>query len=109
MAAIWTVRDREDREVSLTEARVRHILARRPRTASRLVEIGPTIEAPDVVTRDAEYPHRENHYRRPSPDRSYLKVVVQYRPAPPQGTWTGEVITAHPTERIIPEETQLWP
>ena len=109
MAVVERFRDRAGREVVLPEARIRHILDRRPRMADRLGEFRPTVEALDLVTRDSQYARRENHYRRPAPDRSYLKVVVQYLPVPPQGTSAGDVITAHPIERIDAKEEQLWP
>ena len=38
-----------------------------------------------------------------------MKVVVNYRPVPPQGTWEGEVITAYHARRPKSKEAQLWP
>jgi hypothetical protein len=61
----------------------------------RLDDIRTAIEQPDFVTRDWKYRHRENFYRRTASGRRYLKVVVNYRPVPPQGTWIGEVITSY--------------
>lgn len=110
MAVIERFRDRAGREVVLTSARLAHIMERHREIAGRVDEIQSTVEFPDLVTRDATYAHRENHYRRATHFAPYLKVVVvHYRPVPPQGTWTGEVITALPARVIHPQEHQLWP
>lgn len=109
VAVLWRTRDWLGREVALTEAALAHILDRHPRMAARLFEIRETVESPRQVTRDATRQHREIAYRRPSPNRSDLRVVIHYRPVPPQGTWVGRIITAHPAERIDPKEEPLWP
>ena len=67
------------------------------------------IEQPDFVTRDVRYHHREIHYRRSPSGQGWIKVVVNYRPVPPQGTWAGEVITAYRVDERDIEEVQLWP
>jgi hypothetical protein len=72
--------------------------------AGRLHDVRTAIEQPTVVTRDLEYRHRENHYRRFSSERDWIKVVVQYRPIPPEGTWEGTIITAYPVKRPDPRE-----
>jgi hypothetical protein len=95
VAEIWRTRDRAGREVILASAGLDHILQGHDEIADRLDEVRATIEQPDFVTRDARYHHRENHYRRMASGQGLLKVVVQYRPVPPQGTWVGEVITAY--------------
>ena len=77
--------------------------------AGRLDEVRATVDNPEVVTRDVTYAHRENHYRRTPSGRRRTKVVVHYRPVPPQGTWAGEVITALHVKKVDPEEKQLWP
>ena len=109
MATIWRTRDRLGREVVLTEERRRHILRKHPAMAGRLGEVRAAIAGPDFVNRDAAYPRRENHYRRTPSGRAWIKVVVNYRPVPPQGTWAGEVITAYRTEQVDPKEAPLWP
>ncbi|MGH2617237.1 MAG: hypothetical protein ACRDJC_18545, partial [Thermomicrobiales bacterium] len=77
--------------------------------ASRLDEVRIAVERPDFVTRDREYRHREIHYRVALFRPPLLKVVVQYRPVPPQGTWAGEVITAYPVKARDPREEPLPP
>jgi hypothetical protein len=109
VATIWRTRDRLGREVALTEGRRDHILSKHPELAGRLGEARATVEGPDFVTRDAADPRREHHYRRTPSGRAWIKVVVNERPVPPQGTWAGEVITAYRTERVDPEEAPLWP
>jgi hypothetical protein len=107
LAEIWRTRDRAGREVVLTSARLDHILRRHDDMTSRLGEVRTTIEQPDLVTRDVEYRHRENHYGRSSSNQPWINVVVQYRPVSPQGTWMGEVITAYPVKRRDPKEERL--
>jgi hypothetical protein len=109
VADIWRTRDRLGREVVFNSASRDHIRRRRAELADRLDEIRWAIEAPDLVTRDATYPNRENHYRRTAFGPGWLKVVVRYLPVPPQGTWVGEVITAFPLRSPNPKETRLWP
>ena len=111
MAVIKRLRDRAGREVVLTEARWAHILREHNELAGRRAEIRATVELPEFVSADADNAHRENHYRRLGPNEPFLKVVVHYRPVPPQGTWEGEVITAHQvgTRRVKRREQQLWP
>jgi hypothetical protein len=104
---IWRMRDRAGREVVLTSAGLNHILRQHNDMPSRLDEVRSTIEQPELVTRDVEYRHRENHYGRSSFDQLWIKVVVQYRPVPPQATWAGEVITAYPVKRRDPKEESL--
>jgi hypothetical protein len=41
--------------------------------------------------------------------QGFLKVVVQYRPVPPQGTWAGEVITAYRGKKRKSREVLLEP
>jgi hypothetical protein len=77
--------------------------------AGRLDEIRLTVEQPSLVARDVKYPRRNNHYRRVLVEPGWLKVVVNYRPIPPQGTWLGEVITAHPVDGPKRKEALLWP
>jgi hypothetical protein len=104
---IWRTRDRAGREVVLTSTGLDHILRRHDDMRSLLEEVRSIIEQPELVTRDLEYRHRENHYGRSSFDQPWIKVVVQYRPIPPQGTWAGEVITAYPVKRRDPKEEPL--
>lgn len=106
---IWQTRERLGREVALTEAGVAHMLVKHPEMLPRLDEIRAAVEDPTFSTRPAGYPHRECLYRNLPATRLRTKVVVNYRPVPPQGTWAGEVITAHRTARVGPEEDQIWP
>lgn len=109
VATIWRARDRAGREVALTEMGEAHILERHPELVGAEQEIRTAIEAPDTVTRDATIPHRECLYRRSRLGRPLLKVVVQYRPVPPQGTWAGEVVTVLPVPKVKRKERRLWP
>ncbi len=109
MAAIWRIRDRLGREVVLTEMRWQHMRYRHQDMAQRLADVRAVIENPDVVTVDADFGHRQNSYRRFGTSRLFVKVVVHYRPVPPQGMRVGEVITAYTTQRIAAKENALWP
>jgi len=109
VAEIWRTRDRAGREIVLTSARLDHILEEHDEIADRLDEVRMTIEQPDFVTRDARYHHREIHYRRVASGQGLLKVVVQYRPVPPQGAWVGEVITAYRVKKRKSREVLLEP
>ena len=109
MAVIERFRDREGREVVLTEAGRAHILAGHADMARRLGDVRAAVAVPEVATRDAVFAHRENHYRRTTSTRRWLKVVVHYRPVPPQGTWAGRVVTAYHTGTIPQKEQNLWP
>jgi hypothetical protein len=109
MEEIWRTSDRRGREVVLTSAYRDHILQEHDEMIDRLDEVRTAVEQPDIVTRDVKYRHRENHYRREPSGQGWLKVVVHYRPVPPQGTWAGEVITADPVKRPNSKEAQLQP
>lgn len=109
MAELWRTRDRLGREVVFTSEARNHILERHDDMADRLSEIRSVVERPDYVTQDADYPHRENHYRRTPSGRRFIKVVVEYRPVPPQGTWAGAVVTAHISRKPKRKEALLWP
>jgi hypothetical protein len=52
---------------------------------------------------------REIHYPRTPSGQGWMRVVVNYRPVPPQGTWAGEVITAYRIDERDVKEVQLWP
>lgn len=108
MADIWRARDRAGREVALTEAGMT-LLDERPWMAGWEDGIRNAIERPDFVNGDAEYPRRECFYQRAVPSGPWLKVVVNYVPVPPQGTWIGAVITAYPTWHRKRKERHLWP
>jgi hypothetical protein len=97
------------REVIFTSARRDHVLQRHSDMADRLDEVRSAIEQPDLITRDREYARRQVHYRRTPSGRGFIRVVVNYRPVPPQGTWAGEVIIAHRVNERDMEEVQLWP
>jgi hypothetical protein len=109
VAEIWRTQDRAGREVVLTPTRLDHILGRHNYMAGRLDQVRTAVEQPDFVTRDSEYPRREICYRRTPSGQGLMKVVVNYRPAPPQGTWIGEVITAYRIDERNIQEVQLWP
>ncbi len=109
MAAIWRTRDPLGREIVLNEERRDHILTRHPALAARLDEIRTTVEQPDFITRDRRFGHRENVYRRTTSAPGWIKVVVHFRPIPPQGAWSGEVITAYYVDRRNAAEVTLWP
>ena len=109
MAEIWRTHDYQGRVVVFTLKGRDHIIQRRPRMTGRLGDVRTAIEHPTRIARDAIYPRRENHYLRTGFDPGWIKVVVNYRPVPPQGTWFGEIITAYPVRRPEPEETPLWP
>ena len=106
-SAIWQTSDRSGRTVSLTPAGWTHIVDGHGEMAGREVRVLAAVERPDLVTRDADYPRRECHYRRVSP-RRYLRVVVNYRPVPPD-EWAGEVVTAHYRQDVKRGEHPLWP
>lgn len=105
MAAIWRTRDQFGREVTLSAEHRNHILQRHEGMAVHLGDVKLTVENPSLVARDINYRRREHFYRPcTSEQHLWIKVVVNYRPVPPQGTWAGEVITAYPVrEREILE------
>ena len=109
MAEIWSTSDHRGREVVFTLERRAHVLQRHGDMADRLDEIRATVEQPDFVTRDRGYPRREVYYRYTPSGQGFIRVVVNYRAVPPQGTWVGAVITAFRVEGRQPEEVQLWP
>jgi hypothetical protein len=86
-----------------------HIISEQAELAYFMDAVRIRGERPDLVRRDRQYAHRDNHYRRASPDRLWKKVVVNYRPVPPQGTWEGEIITAHYIDSPASKEVKLWP
>jgi hypothetical protein len=109
LAEIWRTGDWNGREVAFTTAAQDHILEKHDDMAEFQANVRMAIELPDLVTRDARYGRRENHYRRIPSTGGWVKVVVNYRPVPPQGAWNGEVITAYHVPRPKPKEAKLWP
>ena len=103
MADIWRTTDRLGREVTLTEAGWAHIVRQRRDAVPTQDEVRAAVADADLIVADVDFPRRRNHYRRRPAGGRYLKVVVNYRPVPPQGTWAGEVVTAHPAHRPKPE------
>jgi hypothetical protein len=77
--------------------------------AGLLGDVRTAREHPPFIARDAIYSRRENCYLRTTYEPGWIKVVVNYRPLPPQGIWIGEIITAYPIRRPEPQETPLWP
>jgi len=85
-----------------------HIAGGHEEMEAYVEDIRRTIENPAQVNRDVDYAQRECHYGPIDAGRRRLKVVVHYRPIPPQGTWVGEVITAYPAREVDPKEEPLW-
>jgi hypothetical protein len=106
---IWRTRDHLGRVVVLKPAGLDHVRLRHQEFARRLEEARSVIERPDFVTRDRHRAHRECFYRQELSGKGLIKVVVHYRPIPPQGTWIGEVITAYHTDHRAPKEVRIWP
>ena len=107
LAETWQTRDYRGRDALFTEASRDHILQRRRDLATHLSDIRAAISRPAVVTRDLKYTRRECHYAYTSSPPGMIKVVVQYRPVPPQGRWVGEVVTAYPLGEPDPREEVL--
>jgi hypothetical protein len=104
LAEIWRTQDRLGREVFFSPAGRNHILRKHDDMASRLSSVRTTIEQATAITRDLKYRRRENHYWQTAPGKTWINVVVQYRPVPPQGTCEGEIITAHRVKEPDPQE-----
>lgn len=109
MAETWRTKDRLGREVAFGRTSRKHILDSHADMLTFLDEVRLAIEQPDYVMRDADYPHRENHYRHLPASGRLVKVVVAYRPVPPLGAWEGQVISAHLAQKHKRKETLLWP
>lgn len=109
MDELWRIQDYLGREVVLTEIRREHIVSEHSDLVRQMAEVRHTIEQPEQVRRDRTYAHRENSYKRKPSGKRWMKVVVHYRPVPPQGTWVGEVITAFSVEEPEPQEVLKWP
>lgn len=110
MATIWRTVDRIGRRVRLTDDDWAHIMDRHAdEMTGREADVRLAVETPDHIHAAAEHAHREVFYRSFGPERPMLRVVVHYRPVPPQGTWSGHVITAHPTFRSKRGEQPRWP
>jgi hypothetical protein len=107
LADTWQTRDYRGRDVTFTEASHGHILERHAEMAKHMSYIREAISRPTVITRDLKYPRRECHYGFTSSPPGMIKVVVQYRPVPPQGRWVGEVVTAFPVPEPDPLEEAL--
>ena len=75
----------------------------------RLDEVRIAVEQPNFVTRDSGYTRREIYYRRASSGQGWTRVVVNYRPVPPQSTWAGEIITTFRVKRRHLWDVQQWP
>lgn len=98
------------REVELADHGCAHSMDRHAEELARSeADVRLTVLAPDHVNADAEHAHREVCYRSFGPGRPMLRIVVHYRPVPPQGTWAGEIITAHPIGRSKRGEQRRWP
>lgn len=108
MTTIWETTDRFGRRVELTEERWSHIVDQRGGQPPTQDDIRRALEDPIRVTIDATFAHRECFYAECAPSRM-VKVVVHFRPVPPQGTWRGAVVTAYPERKVKPGEVQRWP
>jgi hypothetical protein len=109
MATLWESVDRFGRVVRLTEEGWSHIVTDRKRATPSIGEVRAAVEAPTRVTVDAKFAQRECYYRGQDQSRLFLKVVVHYRPVPPQGTWEGTIITAFFVGSVPRREAHRWP
>jgi hypothetical protein len=105
---IWRIQDYLGQEVVLTEVRREPIVSEHSELVRQLADVRHTLEQPDQVRRDRKFAHRENSYKRKPSGKRWMKVVVHYRPVPPQGTWVGEIVTAYDVEEPEPLEVLLW-
>ncbi len=65
-----------------------------------------TIVDPDFIIQDADFPARQNFYRRGAHfalPHDYIKVVVEFR-----SLVLGRLVTAYPVDRRKPAEHVLW-
>ena len=96
--------DPRGEKVFLYEARFYgHIVLRHP--SATVEAIQKTIENPDIITRDAKYPNRDNYYAKGNDlifPNDYMKVCVEF------GSDTGRVVTAFTANGLKPEEEILW-
>lgn len=106
---IWDTTDRFGRRAKLTQEEWTHIVADHTGWTPTAEEVRQAVEKPTCVTFDADIPNRECFYRDIGRERLQLKVVVHYRPVPPQGTWDGTVVTAYFTRKVKPKEVSRWP
>ncbi len=109
MASIWETRDRFGRIVRLTEEGWDHIVSDRRGATPTPDDVRGAVEAPTRVTADADFAQRECSYQSLGAGRRTLKVVVHFRPVPPQGTWVGVVVTAFYVTSDKRREVQRWP
>lgn len=104
--------DRWGRPVVATRSQwLDHIVVNHAELTDQVDSVIRTVTHADRIMRDAKVPERENFYRRgvlQEPHAHlYLKVCVEFEDLP--GGIMGTIITAHPTGRIKPLETQRWP
>ncbi len=104
MAYLISTYDPRHEYVVLWQARFeQHILTRH--VTATVDAIQRTIEAPDIITRDVDYPERDNYYALGADTmfpKAYLKVCVAFK------SDTGRVVTAFPVDRPKPNEEILW-
>lgn len=108
MAILWKTVDRLGRPVVLTDEGWTHILFEHDSMAHRIHEVRDAVAFADEVVHDRTFAHREIHYRERGSGKSWLRVIVHYRPRDPSG-WAGEVITAHIINRRSRKESPRWP
>ncbi len=92
--AIWSTTDRLGRLVVLSDAGWQHIYRRHGDTVEDPEMVKAVIQGAERIVADAVYPHRSIHVAALGNPSLPMRVVVHYRPEPPDGTWIGDVVTA---------------
>ena len=100
-------------QVRLTENRWHgHTLKRHHYLEGQEQHIKRTVEAPEIVDQDQEYPRRKCFYRKvrlpDGSDDEYLKVVVEYE-VNAHEEHEGSVITAFAVRSAQDDGERLWP
>ncbi len=90
----------------------KHIIAEHPEMRDGEQSVVQTVEAPQLIYQDRNHPDRRIFYRRSvlavPYDRSYLRVVVDYRKMRLRKSYTGYVLTAFPVENTRKGDTLIW-
>lgn len=106
---VWSTLDRLGRSVVLTASGWSHIRDRHGDTIDSAGMVGVAIEQADEIVRDAGYLHREIHMAELGKPELPVRVVVHFRPVPPDGTWVGEVVTAFRGRPLKAGGNRQWP
>lgn len=96
--------DPRGESIVLSQARYESHIRHRHETAT-VAAIQQTVESPDMITRDVDFPTRDNYYVQGADGlfpKGYLKVCVQF------DSEVGRVITAITVDRPKPTEEVLW-